>query len=73
LVEVFGTEGEGVRMREGPSLQATVRFVALESEVFEVIEGPVPADGYIWWRLSNPYDPTKGGWAVGQFLRSIDA
>lgn len=60
-------------MRDGPSLQATIRFVALESEVFEMMEGPVQADGYNWWRLSNPYDPDKQGWAVGIFLRGIDS
>lgn len=72
LVEVFGTEGEGLRIRENPSLAAEVMLLGLESEVFEVVDGPVDADGYIWWRLANPFDPTKQGWAVDQFLRSLE-
>jgi len=72
LVQVFGTEGEGLRMRSNPNLAADVLLLGLESEVFEVIEGPTAADGYTWWRLANPFDPSKQGWAVDQFLRSLD-
>ncbi|MFQ5923946.1 MAG: hypothetical protein ACE5M4_13975 [Anaerolineales bacterium] len=73
LVEVFGTEGEGLRIRENPSLAADVRMLGLESEVFEVIEGPMEADGYTWWRLAHPFDPSKQGWAADPFLRSLES
>lgn len=72
LVEVFGTEGEGLRIRENPSLAAEILMLGLESEVFEVVEGPREADGYAWWRLANPFDPSKGGWAADPFLRSLE-
>ena len=71
LVQVAGTEGDGLRMRDGPTLVATILLLGLESEVFEVVDGPIEADGYTWWRLANPFDPSKQGWAVDQFLRSI--
>jgi hypothetical protein len=73
LVEVFGTEGEGLRIRENPSLAADVLMLGLESEVFEVVEGPRESDGYTWWRLANPFDPSKQGWAADPFLRSLEA
>jgi hypothetical protein len=72
LVEVFGTQGEGLRIRARPNLGADVLLLGLESEVFEVLDGPTPADGYTWWRLANPFDPTKQGWAADQFLRSLE-
>ena len=72
LVQVFGTQGEGLRMRANPNLAAEVLLLGLESEVFEVLEGPTGADGYTWWRLANPFDPTKHGWAADQFLRSLE-
>jgi len=72
LVQIFGTDGEGLRMRSNPNLGADVLLLGLESEVFEVIEGPAAADGYTWWRLANPFDPSKQGWAADQFLRSLD-
>ena len=72
LVQIFGTDGEGLRMRSNPNLGADVLLLGLESEVFEVIDGPSAADGYTWWRLANPFDPSKQGWAVDQFLQSLD-
>lgn len=72
LVLITGTGGEGLRLREAPGLNAAIRLVALESEVFEVVEGPIPSDGYNWWRLTNPYDRAKDGWAADQFLEGLE-
>lgn len=72
LVLISGTGGEGLRLREAPGLDAAIRLVALENEVFEVVEGPVPSDGYNWWRLTNPYDRSKQGWAADQFLQGLE-
>lgn len=71
LVEVFGTEGDGVRLRSAPSLDAVILGVASESEVFEVREGPVEDSDYTWWNLVNPYNPDRSGWAVATFLRPL--
>lgn len=72
LVEISGTGGDGLRLREGPGLDAPVKFLGLENEVFEVREGPVEQDGFIWWLLQNPYDQSKFGWAVGRYLRTVE-
>ena len=71
LVEVYGTEGDGLRLRASPSLEATVLVLGVESEVFEVVGGPEYADGYVWVRLVNPFDPVKTGWAVSNYLRRL--
>ena len=68
LVQVAGTGGEGLRLRERPGLDAPIKFLGLESEVFQLGEGPVEQDGFTWWLLENPYDAAKFGWAVGDFL-----
>lgn len=73
LVEVYGTSGEGLRMRDEPGLEGRINFLGVENEVFEIRDGPVEADGYTWWHLFNPYDETKQGWAAGGFLRSLNA
>jgi hypothetical protein len=69
LVEVFGTEGDGLRIRTQPNLAAEIRFLGLDHEVFRVVSGPVESGGYRWWLLENPFDESKTGWAVDLFLQ----
>jgi hypothetical protein len=73
LVEVFGTGGDGLRLRTSPSLEAAILVLGVESEVFEVVGGPEYADGYVWVRLVNPCDSAKNGWAVSSYLRRLGA
>lgn len=71
LVQVAGTGGDGLRIREQAGLEAPIKFLGLESEVFQLIQGPVEQDGFTWWLLENPYDSDKFGWAVSDFLRPL--
>ncbi len=71
LVEVYGTGGDGLRLRAEASLSARVLFLALENEVFLVRDGPVEADGRVWWFLASPHEETRAGWAVAEYLRRI--
>lgn len=73
LVQVYGTEGDGLRLRSQPGLDTRIEFLGLENEVFEITGGPVDRDGYQWWYLVNPYDASKVGWAVANYLRSVAA
>ena len=67
-VQISGTGGDGLRLRSEPGLAGTVRFLAIDGEVFQVIDGGRDVDGYTWWRLQAPYDPTVQGWAVANYL-----
>jgi hypothetical protein len=71
LVEIYGTEGDGLRLRNAPGLDSTINILALENEVYEVRGGPEDVDGYVWWFLINPYDSTIQGWSVGNFIRRL--
>ncbi|HET7012077.1 MAG TPA: hypothetical protein VFI11_14980 [Anaerolineales bacterium] len=71
LVEVFGTSGDGLRLRSEPDLQSQILVLGVDSEVFQVDDGPVEADGYVWFYLVNPYDTAKRGWAVSTYLRPL--
>lgn len=72
FVQITGTSGEGLRLRSGPSRSDSVNFIGLDAEVFEVIEGPIEADGFTWWYLEAPYDKTRNGWSVDEYLQSVN-
>jgi len=71
FVQISGTGGDGLRIRSEASLQGTVQTLGMESEVFQVTDGPREADGYTWWYLTAPYDETRRGWAVANYLQVI--
>ena len=71
FVQITGTGGDGLRLRADPSLEGEIKFLALESEVFQVKEGPREEGGYSWWFLVAPYDENVRGWAVSNFLTIV--
>jgi len=71
FVEVTGTGGDGLRLRAGPSLDRDVRLLGLEAEVFLVQDGPQQGDGFTWWHLQGPFDESRQGWAVVNYLRVV--
>jgi hypothetical protein len=71
-VKVVGTGGDGLRLRDEPGLNGKVRLLGDETEVFNVNEGPLDMDGYIWWYLVGTYDETRQGWAVADFLSIVE-
>jgi len=70
-VEVQGTGGAGLRIRQNPGLSQRVLFLADENEVFLVNDGPIEMDGYTWWYLVSPSDATRVGWGVADYLKVV--
>jgi hypothetical protein len=54
--------GDRLNVREAPSQNGTVITQLLQGDVVTILEGPVDADNYYWWRLRTA-DGTEG-WAV---------
>lgn len=71
-VQIAGTEGAGLRLRDAPGTSSASRFVAMDSEVFRIKEGPKEADGFTWWYLEAPYDPSRSGWAASKYLSLVN-
>jgi len=46
---VTGTEGSGLRMRQGPSVTQKVLKVISEGERVEILDGPVSDSGFDWY------------------------
>ena len=70
-VQIKGTDGLGLRIRSAPGLTGDSLFIANDSEVFVVKDGPRQADGYSWYSLEAPYDATRTGWAASDFFTII--
>ena len=71
FVQIFGTEGVGLNIRESAGLTTDVIFVAFEAEVFEVRDGPVVTDDITWWFLVTPVDEARSGWAAANYLSVV--
>ena len=71
-VRVTGTEDSGLSLREGPGENYPRVDIALEGEVFIVIEGPQESAGVVWWRIRDPDGEKKDWWAAGNYLEPIE-
>ncbi|MEK7275745.1 MAG: hypothetical protein AAB427_00210 [Chloroflexota bacterium] len=67
-VQVVRTDGDPLKLRQAPTLNAEVNYLAVPNEVLKVINGPTIADGFTWWYLVDPADETRNGWAVENYL-----
>lgn len=71
FVQISNTGGDGLRLRTDPGLNGEVRLLGAEAEVFRVAEGPQDIDGFTWWYLVGPYDESRRGWAVANYLTVV--
>jgi hypothetical protein len=71
-VEVVGTGGYGLSLRAGPGENYTRMDVALEGEIFVVVDGPTAAGDSEWWKIQDRENVEREWWAVGNFLEPIE-
>ena len=66
-VQVSGTEGSDLSLRADPGTNYVRLKIVAEGSVLKVLDGPVEADGYVWWQLQDVADGVVG-WAVADYL-----
>lgn len=71
-VRVTGTGGYGLSLRAGPGEGYARMGVALEGEVFIVVDGPTVAGGSQWWKIRDRESEEREWWAIGNFLEPIE-
>jgi hypothetical protein len=67
-VQITGTEGAGLSLRDGPGTTYQRMDVGVEGEVFQVVDGPAAADEVAWWKLRDPDQEDRSWWAAANFL-----
>ncbi len=70
-VQITGTEGSGLSLRDGPGTEYQRMDVGLEGEVFLVVDGPAAASDTTWWKLRDPDNEDRSWWAAANFLLPV--
>lgn len=60
---VVNTEGAALRSRKQPRLNAPTTATFKEGDTVRVLEGPIDADGFTWWRIEGSGGT---GWSAQQ-------
>ena len=71
MVQISGTQGEGLRIRSQPGLNSPQLFLGFDTEAYSISDGPREVDGYTWYYLVAINDQKRSGWAVSNFLTLI--
>ena len=71
FVQISGTQGEGLRIRAEPGLNAKQLFLGFDTEAYTVVDGPRQVDGFSWYYLAAINDQKRTGWAASNFLTPI--
>jgi len=69
--QITGTSGDGLSIRSSPGRANSIQFIGLDSELFKVVDGPVDNEGFLWWKVEAPYDSSRTGWCVQDYLSVV--
>ena len=71
-VQVTGTGGYGLNLRSGPGEAYPRMDVALEGEIFLVVDGPTVTSGSDWWKIRDQENEEREWWAIANFLEPVE-
>ena len=69
-VQVANTDGTGLNIRSDPSTSGEVLSVFLDGTQVQVIDGPVEAEGFVWWQITG--NEVEAGWTVSDYLIVVE-
>jgi N-acetylmuramoyl-L-alanine amidase len=59
---------DALRVRSEPTTDGDILEVILDGTTLDIVDGPITADGYTWWKVANPQ--IGSGWCVSIYLGS---
>lgn len=60
--QVINVGEAGLLARQAPAANAPVQFPLPEGSQIVILEGPIEADGFVWWLIQN--ESAQGGWSA---------
>ena len=69
VVKATGLDGVRLNTRSQPGKDASIRGKYSENAIGEIVDGPVQADAYVWWKVAWP--DGNVGWSVQRFLTAL--
>ncbi len=66
--QVVNLGGATLLGRSGPGINEPVQTRFAEGSQVTILEGPVEADGYVWWRIENE---TGSGWSAERSAEGV--
>jgi hypothetical protein len=70
-VQVVGVDVSGLNVRSAPGYAGSRLFLAMENDNFVIVGGPQNADDLEWWKIQDPDDPARTGWAARNYLMVV--
>lgn len=67
-VRVTGVGLNGLNVRSEPGTGSTARFLAYDDDEFVLVDGPQTVNNLEWWRIEDPDDSSRYGWAARNYL-----
>ena len=61
--KIVNTAGAVLRSRKQPTLSAPTTASFKEGDIVRILEGPIEADGFIWWKIEGK---SGSGWSAQQ-------
>ena len=71
IVQISGTQGEGLHIRSAPGLNSQQLFLGFDTEAYKVMDGPRKLDGFDWYYLAAINDEKRTGWAASNYLTAV--
>jgi hypothetical protein len=70
-VQVVGVGTSGLNVRSAPGYLGAPLFLGADQEVFAIVGGPQSVDDLEWWKIQDPDDPARTGWAARNYLMVV--
>jgi len=70
-VTIEKTQGAGLKIRPNPGTGGETSFIAMDGDLFVIIDGPDERNGYSWWKLQGFEDKSLVGWGASDYFSLI--